>query len=483
MREKELNFNGELQFEEVKLENVPCKIILPEAQNGKVTLEARIQIEQGIESLPTILYSDFSLRASFSFDSMRMEIYAAKVYRQKRCMSWGKTNQEYLIIKAEPRNLKIQEINKSSQDKQKVTIYYFWLTQSIHLPPSDIHMTSCDGSISIQKFRNLSFEVTQGINLDFVEYYFHSIDSVKKNRKISEAILAAKFSDFTGSKLDEEILSEIDIFLRIVSFSERRRIACYGYKAFVQGNESKVIDFYRSGLIIPEENFNYSQDNILIDGQDFEEFIVHSLQKLRDCAFKEHLLEAIVKAVQAEDSILESQYLTYYSALENLVNGHRKIEFILGEEPFKDFRKKMKEYIKKHSSLADVQDDADGNKMKKNQRKSMYEKIPELNRVSFDTAFKSFCESYSINIDDLWPLRCEASLSSIRNRIIHGERFEREEHEALIAASMNLRWILERCILRVLDWDVNRSRIKNSSLEQYTPYTNWKEFQGYLVKK
>lgn len=59
MKQKELNFNGELQFEEIKLENVPCEIIFPESQNGKVTLEARIQIEQEIKSSSTILYSNF----------------------------------------------------------------------------------------------------------------------------------------------------------------------------------------------------------------------------------------------------------------------------------------------------------------------------------------------------------------------------------------------------------------------------------------
>jgi hypothetical protein len=356
-------------------------------------------------------------------------------------------------------------------------------TQSIQLSPSDICKTSYDGSVSIQKFRNLSFEISQEIKLDFVEYYFHSINSTKKNRRISEAILAAKYSDLTDRELGEEILHEVDFFLRIVSFSERRRIACYGYKAFVNDNEHKVIDFYRSGLIIPEDNFNHLQDNVLIDGQDFEEFIVHSLQKLKDCASKEYLLEAIIKAVPTEDSFLESQYLTYYSALENLVNGHRETELVLEEEHFKDFHKEMGKYIKKHSSLADVQGDVDGNKTKKNQRKLMYEKIDELNRVSFGTAFKSFREHYQINIDDLWPLSGNDSLSSIRNRIVHGEKFEREEHKALIAAKMNLCWVLERCILRVLDWDVKRSRVKQSSLEHYIPYTRWKEFQSYLVKK
>jgi hypothetical protein len=70
----------------------------------------------------------------------------------------------------------------------------------------------------------------------------------------------------------------------------------------------------------------------------------------------------------------------------------------------------------------------------------------------------------------------------IRNRIIHGGRFEEGEYEALISAKMNLLWILERCILRVLNWDIDKSKVHSPYLKHYFAYSNWQEFSTKLSK-
>ena len=112
------------------------------------------------------------------------------------------------------------------------------------------------------------------------------------------------------------------MFLKLVSFSERRRVVCYGYKGFVDGT---IVDFYRGDISVPEENFEHSFDEFLIDRSDFEEFIVKSLISVKSCIFKEYLLDAIGKTAYIEYSTVESEYLSYYSALENLINGYRDI--------------------------------------------------------------------------------------------------------------------------------------------------------------
>lgn len=135
-----------------------------------------------------------------------------------------------------------------------------------------------------------------------------------------------------------------------------------------------------------------------------------------------------------------------------------------------------------------MKDEDNENEIKKNKRKLMYAKIKELNRISFDTAFNSFRESYQIDINDLWPLigtskEAPVSLSMIRNRIIHGERFEHKEYEALVFANINLRWILERCILRILDWDIEKSKIHPFYLKSEFAHSRWQEFSTRLVKE
>jgi hypothetical protein len=241
------------------------------------------------------------------------------------------------------------------------------------------------------------------------------------------------------------------------------------------------------------EDFNYVHEDILIGGEYFREFIVQALNNSMKCGFKEYLFEAIAKIVYRRNIsptgtylFSTDDYLSYYSALENLVNGFRDIQNLhntLEEEPFKIFRKYVEESVKKHNFFTSKEGDTTGNEIKRNQRKLIYEKIPELNNISFGTAFKLFCKFYQVDINDLWPLTGKRSLSDIRNRIIHGERFEDKEYEALGFANINLRWILERCILRILDWDIEKSRVHPLWLKSEFAHSRWQEFSTYLSKE
>jgi hypothetical protein len=488
MERKVLKFDAELHFEGIKIEGVNCEITLPELQNEKIFLEAYLDgTQENFLSLIAIP-GKFSLRSSSSKSQEREIISVDKAYLQTTTC----THQNNLVLKATVLDLKVQRVfdsshNDISETKKTIRDFHFWLTQSIQLSPGYSTWHSFDGNTVVKDFRNISLEIREGLKLKFIDYYFHYNDPNRKNKRISESTLAAELSDFAEPKSDEELFSEIELLLRIVSFSERRKIACYGYTAYSQGDIHEAIDFYKPGSLIPKENFEHSHDNLLIEGEYFEEFIMQSLKNLRDCAFKEYLLEAIGKAAYHANTHIESDYLTYYSALENLVNGFRdthNLRFILEEEPCKKFGKDIKNFISKHDSFINGNDEKE-NQTRKEQRKLMYEKIPELNRVAFGTVFKLFCDFYQVDIEDLWPLldgKSLVSLSTIRNKIIHGERFEKEkEYEALMYAKINLQWILERCILRVLDWDIERSRVHPLALTIYFAQSKWKEFSAHLL--
>lgn len=196
------------------------------------------------------------------------------------------------------------------------------------------------------------------------------------------------------------------------------------------------------------------------------------------------MFDAIGKVAYREYSSLESEYLSYYSALENLVNGYRdthNFHYILGSDDYKKFSKDLKSFIKKHGLF---KGDNDGEKeLSSRKRQLVYEKIVELNRISFGTAFKSFCEFYQIDLCDLWPLggrEVSTSLTKIRNRLIHGGRFERAEYDAVICAKTHLQWTLERCILRVLDWDIEKSNVRPSFLRRDVDYDEWEQKVGLL---
>jgi hypothetical protein len=516
MERKVLEFDTELLAGNIKIENVSCEIILPELQNEDILLEISLEASKENYQLAVEISGGFSLRSLVCNPYWKKEISVSSVreitstitgyYEIETTMA---SKQQYIIVKAIANDVKIRVVyNENHKVDQNINTFQFWLTQSTLLPkPQHIEQSIANDSgedLDIYNPRNQSFEIREGLEIKFISYCFCYFDAYRSNVKISEQVLAAELSNFTEKKSEKELLAEIEFFLMIASFSERRRIACYGYRAENIGSDTndiqEVVDYYRPSSHIPAEDFNYTYNNILIDGEYFREFIIQALSNSIKCEFKEYLLEAIEKIVYRKNIsptgtylFSTDDYLSCYSALENLVNGFRDIKnlhFILEEksESCNKFSNDIQNFIRKHSLFAKTEGDSSENERRKNKRKLMHEKISELNRISFGTAFRLFCEFYQVDITDLWPLTGKSkevpvSLSMIRDRIIHGERFEHKEYESLVFANINLRWILERCILRILGWDIKKSRVHPLWLKSEFAHSRWQEFSTYLSKE
>jgi hypothetical protein len=147
----------------------------------------------------------------------------------------------------------------------------------------------------------------------------------------------------------------------------------------------------------------------------------------------------------------------------------------MGQEEFKNiFTKDLRKWIRKHPLFVD----------QRGKRRSIYEKISELNRVSFSSAFDGL--SNSVYLEDLWPVAKktkEISLSEIRNKLVHGDTyFNHLEQKALATAEKHLRWTAERLILSALGWDVSESNVSKDFLySRVIPcYEEWKTDQKIL---
>ncbi|MBD1857691.1 MULTISPECIES: hypothetical protein [Leptolyngbya] len=476
MEEKNLKFDADITFETEKLESIHCEVVFPKTQDEKVLILARFNtIDSPVPKIPFI----FALNATISDLKGNPLIYisASKVYKLEISTSYYDTNRSVSILRAEPVDLKIcKRILQADSQKKS---FHFWLTQSILLAPAYYPELHHNGNITINTFDTKRFEVLNGLQFNFVNYYIHYDDPKRKNVRSSRSILAAEFTGVTGQDLGEATLPNIEKFLKLVSFAERRRIVCYGYRGISDG---EITDFYRGDIFVPEEDFDHLLSETLIDKRDFQEFVSQVSPIAENCVFREHLFDAIGKIAYRESSTLESEYLSYYSALENLVNGYRdasSFHYILENDSWKKFSKDLKDFIKTHDFFKAEKDQESNEVRSRNEnRQLMYEKILELNRVSFGTVFKSFCNDYGVDLRDLWSLgggEVSTSLSKIRNRLIHGGRFEREEYEAVIYARSHLKWTLERCILRVLGWNVERSRVCSTFLEPCVGYSEWRE--------
>lgn len=57
------------------------------------------------------------------------------------------------------------------------------------------------------------------------------------------------------------------------------------------------------------------------------------------------------------------------------------------------------------------------------------------------------------------------SLSQIRNKLIHGDTLNFNQHKSLIIAKEHLKIAVERMILKVLEWDISKTRVSPSKIK------------------
>jgi hypothetical protein len=109
--------------------------------------------------------------------------------------------------------------------------------------------------------------------------------------------------------------------------------------------------------------------------------------------------------------------------------------------------------------------------------------IQGANRAFFADRFDRMCLSKGIDLRDLWPmLGGKGSLYGVRNRIAHGSVFaDDQEWFRVIPAKFHLLWTLERSILCILGWPVERSRSSAKALRLTTLYAKWRGDREYFA--
>jgi hypothetical protein len=462
-KKPDYKITGTINTKSGKIDNVICSFFLPKRLTDP--------IEINFDNLTTQQSNQISHSFEFSIyceirdhsGKIRQTITADKVYiKDQSSTYWGFGTENYLA--AEPTDLKIINFLNGDEPKNEESHGNFWLTPCNLLNPAKILERSYTGEVKIRMVRNLEFQLTSDLQLSFNKRYRYISN---KDDTISFSELVAEF-DIPSMKFNIDLfLNNLDEFLAITSFAARTRCICLGWENEDGHTYTKV---YRRGISIPEKMKD--NENNLINLRDFEEFINHSYKIFLDLDPKTLVLEALYRAVPFMDQTIDSSFFTIFSGIEALVLFHRKNqhrEFILDDmDEWKAFRKDLEAFIKSHNLFS-----ADSDK-----RRYTYEKIPELNRVSFGTAFKEFTEFYNIYLQDLWPLTDQKegiSLSEIRNRIIHGDTFSRKERRALVSAKEHLEWIFERSILGILGWSINKSYVSPQKLGIMTMYRDWKE--------
>lgn len=250
----------------------------------------------------------------------------------------------------------------------------------------------------------------------------------------------------------------------LLSFAARR--------SFDAGSMTEGVELYRTKIAEREDDREE-----LIDASEIEEFINTTWQNFSGQEHKDILRQAIHYTIPTHGESLERTFMILYAALESALTFLRRQDDykILSSNEFSQLRRDLRSWLKKHPLL-----EHDSQK-----RALIYEKVRELNRFPFSHIFKKFCQRYSLDLSDLWPVLGklkEWPLIEIRHRLVHGDPFVSRPVEALSCATEHLRWTVERMILSMLGWPVSRSKVSPLHLSHNrATYNNWHEARAQLA--
>jgi len=459
-REENHLVKATLVVQDTEINGVPCKIYLPERIHEK----PYVVFKPSKEDAHKIMASHKgALRANiYGFDKeIQTTIEAPEVYFSGSFTKhWGDDISE-TTVPGEPQDLHVIHHLRNHEGQEKTHIV-FWVSPNKFLTPSMICSNSYTGDIKYERVRNLEFRIKDNVQIVF-EKHFNS--KTAQNGDLLQWSFLVACADLNVPADDVEtlknnILPDIDDFLLIASFAARERTSCLGWTATDKNSHST---FYRGNYTFPEDNDDSSMDDGVIDIKYFERFMQKSYPAFLKFENKLAIRHALYSAVPSTPQTLETSFLRTFSGLETLILDFRRrenLEFALPENEWLALRSYLQKCIKESTKP----------KLELKQRASIYRKLGELNRVSLGEAFEVFCQKYSIDLEDLWPVfgkKGIVGLADIRNRLIHGDPFPHDLFGTLIVANEHLKYTLERVILRVLGWDVGETKVRLAYLGEH----------------
>lgn len=466
-------FDATVKSDTIVVEGVRCKLHLPNTHIDPISLVFHPTEEQA--RLLTGIGWKFSVHAELHHGDNDVTTFRADQVINGGLSSKYTAGISENRMEGEPIFLEVTEGFGSVNGPQAERKIHgnFWLTPNQLLSPRQQVVKSYTGNINVETNWILDFTLSNGVPLTFTNHYRYQEDDAGALTSFHELVAEFELKSETIASADvREIATDLEDLLTLASLAERHRCAWMGY-AFTSAEA--YTRYYRRDISIPAPRER--RDRLIVKA-DIKDYLDLTCRKLAEVGRNELLLKAINFAIPREGQIFEGAFMSLYSALETLVLFFRKahnLEMIFSdnEDAWRGLKADLRLWLKQHPQLKDD----------KRKRSLLYENLSGLTRVSFRTAFQNFCEFYSVNLDDLWPVVESAdgwSLAIIRNKLVHGEYFNRQQLKALLSASEHLRWTVERMILAILGWDISRSEVSPDKLSYRNQYKYWREDRKLL---
>ncbi len=477
-KREDLIFYATISAKDFVLENIFCRIYLP----VRVADEIEIRFYPNKEHSEILQKRDnrlsiFTINGEIKnhLNEIQQSIYAERVISNGLSTDSRGYNVSETKLSGKALDLRITHHLNHSKVPQ-VFEGNFEISPNPLLQSSFIFNSSRLGEISFTHPHNFKFTINEKTELVFEDVYKSCKNEHDDNVHFFETIASFLIKGGTSESAKfDEIFEKLKIILLLASFAARQSCHCFGWSTY--DTKSSITQYLRdktkpSDSVLKRRN--YDRDGV-IDLADFNEFMTiayDSFIKFPDTAI---LTRVINFAIPNEEGTIESEFVTLYAALEMLVSHYRKsnnLEFIIKNNPFKKVRNGLKTIIEELE-------------IEPFQKKMMQDKLSELNRVPFVTAFDEFCKNYSIEFQDLWSVTDNTdgiTLAQVRNRLVHGEHFEAEDNFALTYAKDHLQWLVERMILGILNFPTSKSLVCPERLGIWYSYTKWSEYRQILTK-
>lgn len=221
-----------------------------------------------------------------------------------------------------------------------------------------------------------------------------------------------------------------------------------------------LVKCFAGNISVPEQKPEPSIHDVLIDSREFSPF--KGTLKRYGSLPSRHAHFFATRCTECYRVLIRPWKVDtcrYFPRLSETILWFRRnadFEYTIPESrSWKAFSRDVRSLIDSHSA---IRDDL--------RRNMIIDTVGGLRRVPLRHAFFAYCKRFGVQLDDLWPVFGHAaSLNNIRNKLSHGDTYDRAAFEALMYAEDNHQVLVERMLLAAFRWPVTRSNVRSSPSE------------------
>ncbi|MFZ4214401.1 hypothetical protein ACOZB2_23595 [Pantoea endophytica] len=450
-----------------RLDSVECDITVEEESTWKeITITTRNKLAADLRN-----WDSFTVEIMGNFN-------ASKTYKKIEMLDTVVGNYSISFINTggkiqftvHPRNV-IKRHFFNENDSTLSNHIDFFINDAPIIAPRISPSFDSNGNVNQRKQKPISITLPNG-NKILSDVNFSYTSEGNKFESIRHQVLKAKTNKKHNviETINQNLLPEVDNLLLLTSLAHGERVMCRGWTCY---KNNCIIQYFRCNQVETDDIPN-SVFREIVTRTEINRFLNEASLVYNDSEYSAAIKNSINSLMYTKGMVLEMTFLAYFQALESLTLTFRRInniEHTLDPSTFK----KLRTIIEKQLNTDIVPD--------KEKRALIKSKIMELNRPSLQDTTLIFFDELKVEMSDLWPLfdkKDAIGLSTLRNKIIHGDILPKNIFSHLILASEHLRILLNRVLFCLLKWDLLSTNISPQKLKLMNGYFDTERLESSL---